>query len=215
MRRELEFLEGFLTSPLTKHAKSSTLWAQRLWIVQNFFRSAVQKRASDGAIRTVDMRRGIRAFWDGELVKVMKAGERHPRNYYAWQYARQLFSIIRSERPDCVKGRHWHEELLRKSMGLVHGWCLIHPRDISGWAFLVFLLEQLRSEGRDEGDQGQRLEDEIGRFAYATKEFARKYEWKGESIEWFLKAMKTLGIDDRSTELLPENISSSAEIRIL
>ena len=172
----------------------------------------MQERATDGAVQMMDMTSGMRCFWDGELANVMKAGERHPRNYYAWQYARQLFSIIRS---GCVKGRPGDRGLLRDSIGLVHGWCLMHPRDISGWAFQVFLLEQLRSEGRDEGDKGKKFEDEIGKSAFETREFARKYEWKGESVEWFLKAMKTLDINDPSTGLLPENLRSSREKRSL
>ena len=156
----------------------------------------------------MDTRHGVRGFWDGELVTVMKAGERHPRNYYAWQYARQLFSFVRSERFELTERRQWDRELLRDGIGLVRGWCLMHPRDISGWAFLVFLLEQLRNEGCDEVDV-RGLEDEIGKSAFETKEFARKYEWKGESIEWFLQAMKTLNVIERSADILPQIFSSS------
>ena len=196
VRHELKFLESLVTSPLSKHAKSSTLWAQRLWIVQNFLPSAMRERATVEASRTIDVERGMRQLWDEELVIVMKAGERHPRNYYAWQYARQLFSFVPCERSDFVERRPWDGKLLRDSIGLVHGWCLRHPRDISGWAFLVFLLEQLRNEGCDKAAQRQELEDDIGIIASETREFARKYKWKGESIEWFIKATKTLNTND-------------------
>lgn len=132
----------------------------------------------------------VRGFWDGELVIVMKAGERHPRNYYAWQYARQLFSYIRSQNPETCR------KVLRDGIGLVHRWCLMHPRDVSGWAFLVFLLEQLRNHGCDQEGEREGLNDEIRVSASKTRDFASKYEWKGESIEWFLKAMRALDIDN-------------------
>ena len=186
VRHELKFLESLVASPLSKHAKSSTLWAQRLWIVQNFFTLAVRERAGDEAMQMMD--KG--AFWDEELVIVMKAGETHPRNYYAWQYARQLLSFICSKHPESVERRRWDKKLLRDSIGLVRRWCLIHPRDISGWAFLVFLLEQLHNEGCEEGNKEKGIEDEIGISVSETREFARKYKWKGESIDWFLKAME-------------------------
>ena len=148
----------------------------------------------DEAVQMVmDRRDAVRGFWDGELAIVMKAGERHPRNYYAWQYARQLFSCVRSENSEPGK---WCRKVLHDGIGLVHRWCLMHPRDVSGWAFLVFLLEQLRNQGCDEANRRKGLEDEIGVSASETREFARKYEWKGESIEWFLKAMRALDIDD-------------------
>ena len=196
------FLESLVTSPLSKHAKSSTLWAQRLWVVRNFFsRLAMRERAADnggdddddGAVQVMDKRHGVRGFWDRELVIVMKAGERHPRNYYAWQYARQLFSYVRSEYPTFGP---WYGDLLHDGVGLVRRWCLMHPRDISGWAFLVFLLEQLRNEGYDEGVKRKVLEDGVGVSGSETKEFASKYEWKGESIEWFLKAMRKLDLEN-------------------
>ncbi|KAL9138430.1 MAG: hypothetical protein Q9175_000361 [Cornicularia normoerica] len=196
VQQELRFLASLVTSPLSKHAKSSTLWAQRLWIVQNFFELAMHEHATDEAIQMMNIKYGTRGFWDEELVIVMKAGERHPRNYYGWQYARQLFSFVQSQRSELVERRHWDREMLRDSIGLVHRWCLMHPRDISGWTFMVFLLEQLRNDRCDEGEKRKGAEDEIGISASETKFFARKYEWKGESIEWFLKAMRTLDIDD-------------------
>ncbi len=191
MRHELRFLESLVTSPLSKHAKSSTLWAQRLWVVQNFVRVAVRAHAADGTVQMVNRRHRMRGFWDGELAIVMKAGERHPRNYYAWQYARRLFPFVCSQPFDLVERKDWDREVLRDGLALLRGWCLMHPRDISGWAFLVFLLEQMRHEGYDNGN-----DNELGSSALETREFVRKYDWKGESIEWLLKAMATLNIND-------------------
>ena len=154
-----------------------------------------EEEEEEEAIQTRDVRRGMKGFWEGELAIVMKAGERHARNYYAWQYARQVFALVCSAGCRLAGRRHLVEGLRRDSVGLVRGWCLMHPRDISGWTFLFSLLEQLRNEGC-EGEVPKVVGDEIGISTWETKEFARKYEWKGESIDWFLKAMNTLNIHD-------------------
>lgn len=120
--------------------------------------------------------RGVERYWDEELEVVMKAGERHPRNYYAWAYARDLL-------------REWAGEgLARGVVGRVHRWCLQHPRDVSGWAFLEFLLREVGGEGEGRMGGGE----EVRRVVWETKEFVRKYEWRGESIEWFLKSVQRL-----------------------
>ena len=148
----------------------------------------------------------MREFWDGELIVVMKAGERHPRNYYAWEYARQLFSCVRSKHSELAEESQWDMELLRDGVKLAHRWCLMHPRDISGWAFLIFLVEKLRREGNDVGNRRE-LGEEFGIFvSMEIKEFAKKFGWKGESIEWFLKTAETLNIGDCMKHGgLPEN----------
>ena len=204
VRDELRFLESLLTSPLGKHAKSSTLWAQRLWIVRDHLaRLAVREHVAnkeeeeeEEEIQTRDGRRGVKSFWGRELAIVMKAGERHARNYYAWQYARQVFALlVCSAGSEPAERRHLVEALLRDSIGPVRGWCLMHPRDISGWTFLFSLLERLRDE-RCDGEMQREVGDEIGKSMSETKEFTTKYDWKGESIDWFLEAMNTLNVDD-------------------
>lgn len=195
VRNELRFLESLVTSPLSKHAKSSTLWAQRLWVVRNFSRLAVGEHGTDGKFQLMDMRHEVRDFWDRELKIVMKAAERHPRNYYAWQYARELFHLVYLKGSEPVEGRQRQKELLRDDIRRVRAWCLMHPRDISGWAFSVFLLEQLRDDGCDEA-ANREMENEIRTSTRETKGFTKRYEWKGESIEWFLKAIKTLNINE-------------------
>lgn len=192
---ELRVCESLVTSALSKHAKSSTLWAQRLWVVRGFFELAVRGYANGDAVDQVGHGRcGVRDFWDKELAIVTKAGERHPSNYYAWQYARELFCLIQSERSGNMEGRLWDGALSRDRLALMHRWCLMHPRDISGWAFLVFLLERLRSGRRNEGAKRRVVEDEIRRCTSETRDFAVKYEWKGECVDWFLKTTGTLDI---------------------
>ncbi|KAM0803230.1 hypothetical protein BDR22DRAFT_960838 [Usnea florida] len=195
---ELRVCESLVTSALSKHAKCSTLWAQRLWVVRGFFGMIMRGYADDeeGDEMAGGKRSGVRGFWDKELTVVSKAGERHPSNYHAWQYARQVFCFIECEGSGNVERGLWGGVMSRDGLALVQRWCLMHPRDISGWAFLVFLLEQLRTRRRDEGPKRRGVEDDIRMCASETRDFAVKYEWKGESVDWFLKTMGTLDIDE-------------------
>lgn len=89
---------------------------------------------------------------------------------------------------------------------VVQKWCFAHPRDISGWAFLAFLLRQRRydgaptisatiamnnglSKGAGRVEKVTAKENATQRAVAETKEFVRKFKWKGASVEWFLKAM--------------------------
>lgn len=101
--------------------------------------------------------------------------------------------------------------LVEDSVAAVQKWCFAHPRDISGWAFLVFLLREMRHDeipgtpaviasataamenGTDKGAERAEMatakEDAAQRVVAETKEFVRKFGWKGASVEWFLKCM--------------------------
>ena len=121
-----------------------------------------------------------------QLTVVMAAGERHARNYHAWQHARQVSRLlfddkIREDRVDEKKRGPHDFEMSQESLAVVHGWCLMHPRDISGWAFLAFWLRSAFNEaaGLREGQK----------IITKTKEFIKKYECAGDSMEWFLKTM--------------------------
>lgn len=179
VQKELCFVASLVTSPLIRHAKSSTLWAHRLWIIKTFLERIIAPKGID---KESQGKRLVR-FWEEELVVVMKAGERHPRNYYAWNYARQLYSIIlgRSETAGV--------QLMNKSLVKMKKWCLEHPRDISGWAFLAFLLERTEKGGVSGGDADLVDKDKRGRVVQETKAFVRMFEWRGESVGWFLKTM--------------------------
>jgi len=182
VQQELHFLTSLLTSPLVKHNKASTLWAHRLWVVRlapGGLRVGCEEGRGEGGdgekgLEGSEWEGPVRRYWDEELEVVMKAGERHPRNYYAWGYARDLLRELAGE------------GLARGGVGRVQRWCLQHPRDVSGWAFLEFLLREVGSEGREGG------EEEVRRVVWETREFVRKYEWRGESIEWFLKSVQRL-----------------------
>ena len=117
----------------------------------------------------------------------MKAGERHPRNYYAWNYARDVFRAVCGD-GDLGIRRDEQRVLVGESMRDVHRWCLQHPSDISGWSFLLFSLRM----GDFTGEAGKGLEGEVQRCVEVTGDFVRKFEWRGESARWFLRAVKQL-----------------------
>lgn len=157
----------------------------------------------------------------------MKAGDRHPKNYYAWSYARQLLTAFSAGEllpfhnntttaaaPQI--GKHQIDatrmnQIVTASIPLVQNWCLGHPRDISGWAFLEYLLttglgweregreeERIKCdegglEGRGKGrlgnEVGEDMDEMVCRVVKESEEFVRKFQWQGDSLAWFLKAM--------------------------
>jgi hypothetical protein len=112
LEKEKRFVDSLLTSRLHRHTKSPTLWSHRRWLVGMFtsFKLPVDVL---GDIRDV----------------VFVAGERHPRNYYAWCHARLLMGLD-------ANGRN-----LPAVLDAVRTWCFQHHTDTSGWSFLYFLLD--------------------------------------------------------------------------
>ena len=191
VQRELLFLETLTTSPLKKHTKAPTLWAQREWLVRTFWDYAVHNNDDEREEETHSAEKDtVKRFWNEELGIVMRAGERHPRNYYAWGYARVLWRVIVEEKMRVeAKGEEEGKGLVCGTLERVKGWCLLHPRDISAWGFLMFLMQVV------EGGGGEEARQEVKRIARETREWVGKYEWKGESVEWFLKGVAQLGLE--------------------
>ena len=135
-----------------------------------------------------------------------KAAARHPANYYAWNYLRDLLSCICISAVRCqdVDRRGFRSALASRSVREVHSWCLRHPRDVSGWSFLGFLLRAVDSAGSDgvgsEGaDEGGRkgasdTREEVKGIVEETRAFVRKFRWSGSSVDGFLKAVEEFSI---------------------
>ncbi|KAL8785348.1 MAG: hypothetical protein Q9213_003413 [Squamulea squamosa] len=205
VEEEMEWVETLVTSPLDgKHAKSSWVWAHRLWVVRMFFEEMVAGGSKLKEIFGKVQGQDIRCFVKRELKIVMVAGERHARNYYAWEYARQIWRMcmetadIKSAREPQVGVTGEEGMVYRPSDGklwgdctrMIHQWCLMHPRDISGWAFLVFMLDWKDvfrdTRGEDESTDTNLITRED--IFQKTREFVQRFNWKGESVEWFLKS---------------------------
>lgn len=126
LKYEFCFLDSILTSPLNRQSKSPTLWHHRLWLLELFRPKVVELVPED-----------VRAkFWRTELKSVCKSGEQHPKNYYAWQYARRLV-----ERIDGM-------EAMLDFAQSVKDWCCKHPSDTSGWSCLLHLLPKVEPEAK-------------------------------------------------------------------
>jgi hypothetical protein len=121
LEREKRFVDSLLTSRLHRHTKSPTLWSHRRWLLGVF--TSLEMR--------VDVLADIRDV-------VFVAGERHPRNYYAWCHARFLTGLNRGSNFPAV-------------LAAVQAWCFQHHTDISGWSFLYFLLYTGSSPDKESG----------------------------------------------------------------
>jgi len=110
LMKEKQFVDSLLTSRLHRHTKSPTLWSHRRWLLCT--------------LASLNMPTDVLA----DLINVVfVAGERHPRNYYAWCHARFLIRQAgENSSPDVLEA--------------VKTWCFKHHTDISGWSFLYFLL---------------------------------------------------------------------------
>jgi hypothetical protein len=124
---------------------------------------------------------------NSELDVVLRAGELHPRNYYAFSYMRQISVILAG------RGVHWNESAIDR----VVDWCLAHPRDISGWSFVVYALGLSKRQC-----QVQALERVV--------QFALSVAWEGESLWIFIaQTAQQFGLEDLlEAMLIPQDTSS-------
>jgi hypothetical protein len=166
---EILFLDSILTSPLHRQSKSPTLWHHRTWLLDLMFPVKLLESPAQLLLNSIQ----------AELSAVMKAGERHPKNYYAWQYARRLFGKVSKLYSDEIK-HVWegsYQNAMSTSAVLVMEWCCKHPSDISGWSFLHFNLNMVDSS---------RARAEVVK---SVIDFAIKLELEQESIWTFLRTI--------------------------
>lgn len=162
LETELTLMASYQCSPLHRHTKSPTLWSHRLWVLGQLFRIR--------SLNTEDLLKLERA----ELDIVLRAGELHPKNYYAFNYMRQLHLLLTNTSKDVEDRASWPVELARILINPTLDWCLANPRDISGWAFGNYLLEQV-PEQQVRGEHVRR-----------ALRFARDVGWEGESLWTFV-----------------------------
>lgn len=143
---------------------------------------------------------------------VLKAGARHFANYQAFAYGRAaVVRVLRGEEQDEENSQELGEEKARarKEMGKrlvsrVREWCLKRPRDISGWAFLAFLLRQFGNEERANekevraGQTADRHLDARDETEY-VRAWAESIGWEGAAVCWFLKYAAGRGTGDGSS----------------
>lgn len=172
LEKELTLLQSYQCSPLHRHTKSPTLWSHRFWVLGYL----IQMRKSN----INDLKRLERE----ELDIVLRAGELHPKNYYAFTYMRNVHSsIVRAiqdqssdDNVDCGVN-HLVDSVVK--------WCLSSPRDISGWMFAIYLLDQ-REDFELRADTVNRV-----------LRFALDVGWEGESLWTFIdQTTRKFGLED-------------------
>ncbi|OJJ03783.1 hypothetical protein ASPVEDRAFT_134533 [Aspergillus versicolor CBS 583.65] len=157
---ELSLMTTFLCSSLHRHTKSPTLWQHRRWVQSQLIR-----------LREPDFH-GVQEILQIELSVALRAGQLHPRNYYAFSYIRQMYRTL-SElgRED---SEAWSVQLAQSIVKPTLGWCTLHPGDISGLMFLLYLLDAVP-------DAPLRLET-----VTAVVRYALNTDWERESIWTFI-----------------------------
>lgn len=118
IKYEFCFLDSILTSPLHRQTKSPNLWYHRLWLLNLLCPSGLDNASKEDRTE----------FAKKELYSTFKSGQQHPKNYYAWQYARRLMGKIGAQ------------DVALDFAHCVKDWCCKHPSDISGWTFLSHVL---------------------------------------------------------------------------
>jgi hypothetical protein len=111
---------------------------------------------------------------NSELECILKAAERHPNNYYAWQHARRVLS---AKDKVAVGNDVDLEAVLRAVLNRVLQWCLQNPSDTSGWSFLLHILAQ---PGMQPADTAAVLNSVLN--------FATQLKWRKEALWVFVRA---------------------------
>lgn len=150
LMHEKMFTDSLLTSRLHRHTKSPNLWSHRRWLMERY-------REAGLAIGVAEDMRTV----------VFVSAERHPRNYYAWCHARYLIQQLESD----DKSRA--DAAVATIILDTKRWCFGHHDDVSGWMFLLFLLE--------------RCPDGVSSVLAETVRLVESFRWRNESVWYFLR----------------------------
>lgn len=171
---ELYFTDSLLTSRLQRHTKSPTLWGHRQWLLE----------------LCIDRQRPVDSLLAALKKLIFVSAERHPRNYYAWCHARYLLGLVggRSQGQCTADGDEQGQQQqqqqttddLEKITQTVKKWCFSHPDDISGWSFLMVLVEQQHPQAAAPAHAA---------LVSETLHLAEAFSWRGESVWYFLRNM--------------------------
>ncbi|KAF2100466.1 hypothetical protein NA57DRAFT_74075 [Rhizodiscina lignyota] len=185
---EMNFLDSILTSPLHRQTKSPTLWYHRFWIVSStilpLHSTTLLGTGSRPDFHETKKRRDLQQMKDlleREMAVVFKAAERHPHNYYAWQYLRRLLEVFTDEElPEYFATQKFNVSLkIRSELPIaVLSWCLANPSDASGWSFLTYFVYSRWLAPTPEKT------DEI---ILHVMQFIMNVRWMGEAVWTFLK----------------------------
>jgi hypothetical protein len=170
--QEFAFMDSLLMSPLNKHSKSPTLWFHRYWLLKihgGVLSPSLRSLGEGQPVAIEETRASLRS----EIGVVLKAADTHKSNYHAFLYARRVLGLV------LVKDMAI-DDLVKR----VQRWAFVHPRDISGWTFLAFLLEWNIHNCSTEA--ARLLAVEVRKEALA---FVEDLSWSGLSVNAFLNIL--------------------------
>lgn len=198
LQRERAFSTMYLRAPLHRHAKSSTLWYHRIWLLRLFTQTyrwhlgmqalvhwGSHKASHEHSSPLCDLDTSLNYvsdFCHSETSVVLAAGARHPKNYYAFDALRVFFedmhAVLHQEYPYLeAQTRVRIKSLIASDVSLrVFEWCAQHPSDTSGWSYLFHSLSQLVD------DEQQRRNEILDR----ARNFAVRISWEGKSFLQFI-----------------------------
>ncbi|KAL0471013.1 hypothetical protein QR685DRAFT_271629 [Neurospora intermedia] len=164
--KEKRFLDSLLTSRLHRHTKSPTLWNHRRWLVETSASSL-----------------GVSVDVTGDVTNIVfVAGERHPRNYYAWCHARILTDLAEQQADN-------HDDHVKGLLDAVKKWCFRNHTDISGWSFLFHLLDRYCRDATIMSSTFTQVLD-----------MSRSLHLTNESVWVFLRTLAASGIVDGNAQ---------------
>ncbi|KAE8350354.1 hypothetical protein BDV28DRAFT_40627 [Aspergillus coremiiformis] len=199
LETELTLMTTYLCSPLHRHTKSPTLWQHRIWLLKGLLQvrgaqviamrpqmaCSTSQRTQSGQ-RYLEQESAINLL-RSELDIVFRAGELHPRNYYAFSYMRQVHSIL----SDTMEIPETRAVLSESIIDSTLKWCLAHPSDISGWTYILHLLEAVT--------EGKLRLDTVNKVV----RYALDVGWEGESLWTFIDlAAKAFDVEDMVSNTL-------------
>jgi hypothetical protein len=190
LEAERSLMTTYLCSPLHRHTKSPTLWQHRLWLLNHIAklqqpgstfqlpRTAVSPRQDPGQ-SMLGIAAKFQEIFQAELAVVLRAGELHPKNYYAFSYMRRLHVALTDTLNEI---EHRADNSARLALLITEetlDWCLAHPADISSWMFLLYLLGTISHR-----------ETLLAIINKAVK-FGVHVRWEGESLWTFIHLATT------------------------
>lgn len=174
IRQELRLLDTLLNSPLKKHTKSPVLWSHRRWLINTFYDQVLQANEPRAEQQVLRASSAWTSLLQRELLVVARAGSLHPKNYTAWDYARNLLRLVQ-ERCDSSSSVNMATADVDCAIAFVHEWCRTHVSDVSGWAFLDHLLRLRASSGV------------AGQIFFTTMDEVERYRYAGAAVWTFLR----------------------------
>lgn len=154
LRKEVYFVKALLTSYIARVNKSSTCW---LWFKKLYLLNPDKHLF---------------------LSTVLKSGERHPSNYYCWNFARFLLALNAED-----------EEFLDHFYRQTQKFCMQHVNDNSAWNFLPLIMTYRVDDFYFREAEGIAAELKIDlRLSSERKRYAATHQRLSDTLLWLSKS---------------------------